>query len=230
MRVLDELGRLAELAEGQLGSFTEAQAASYGVSPDTLAELRRAGVCEEVSSVPGVLRLCAGGRHPFPRVFARWLALAPEQPAWTRAVPETGVVVGNSAAHVHGAGGLPQNHTEFGLADTGAVTAGPGVVLTRTVLEPDEWTLVQGLPVTRPGRTFADIATGPGVDLTDVEKLATAFLLTGAADKAELAAGIDRHLRRNGLAGDGRAWLDDLLAGADDAPVSPEGPGGHGTR
>ncbi|MFE7753299.1 hypothetical protein [Streptomyces sp. NPDC057428] len=69
------IGRIAEVAEGQVGLVTEQQAAACKASPAVLHEFLEARVIETV--VPGVVRLRGGTRPPFPpdgsRVLARYM-------------------------------------------------------------------------------------------------------------------------------------------------------------
>ncbi|MDQ1052000.1 hypothetical protein [Streptomyces sp. V4I2] len=210
--MMKTLGLLSDLAEGQSGMITAAQADSVGAD-----ELYRKGlvvehVIEQV--LPDVWRLRGGARHPFPRLYAHWLLLHPEQPAWERPIPASGVASHGAALRVYGVGNLPGPEAEFIVPDTAGVEPTRlNVIVHQTQLAADEVTERTGLPVTTPGRTLADLAAG--ADFEHLGRIATTFLRQGAATEEDLAQGLHRAMTVRGQTGSGTEYLDALLAGVD---------------
>lgn len=206
------IGRLSDLAEGQCGMITSAQAESVGADPMYLKGLMAENVIEPV--LPGVWRMRGGARHPFPRLYAYWLLLQPEQPAWERSVPASGVVSHGAALRVYGAGNLPGSEAEFIVPDaTGVDPTYLSVTVHQTTLAADEVTRRAELPVTTPGRTLADLATG--TDLEQLGRIATNFLRQKVATEEDLAQGLQRAMTARGESGNGAEYLAALLAGVD---------------
>lgn len=212
--MMDMVAQLFGIADGQFGYVTLAQARRTAVDKAAIGDVIDAGLAENVC--PGVIRMRAGGRHPFPRIYTAWLLLEPDQFAWERPRPAAGVVSGGSALRLYKVGDLPSEHIEFCAPEPSALASIPHVVVRQADLHEGDWTDRYGLPVTSPGRTLEDIASAPSTDLADLSRIASAFLRSGV-DEGELAAGIDRYLRRHGLDGDGRSWLNGLLSAADGA-------------
>ncbi|MFD3592294.1 type IV toxin-antitoxin system AbiEi family antitoxin domain-containing protein [Nocardia sp. NPDC058640] len=149
--------RLAELAESQWGLLTTAQAATVGVNGKQLQRLVDHAVLERLRH--GVYRMAGVPDHPVEPMRAEWLALEPARPAGERIrddVP-SGVVSHRSAADLHGLGDLDADYFEFSVP-TRCGTRSPDVRFHRAVLAPNDWTLVDGLPVTTPVRTIRDLA------------------------------------------------------------------------
>ncbi len=216
MKELQHLARLVDLAEGQYGLVTVAQATGRGVPPRRLDDLVDGGVLEPAAD--GVVRLRGGARHPHPRLLAAWLLLDPATPAWSRPAPAGGVVSHTSAVQLYGIGDRPGPGHEFTVP-----RPAPGVAhATVHVADVDDtdWRELHGLPVTRPGRTLVDLAVGGTLDLDELGRVADGLIRGRWADHEDLSAALDRHLRATGQRGDGAAWLDGLLAAAGRDPAS----------
>ncbi|MFL6075530.1 MAG: type IV toxin-antitoxin system AbiEi family antitoxin domain-containing protein [Mycobacteriales bacterium] len=144
---------LTEVAEEQWGLFTRRQAEATGMAWSTLARLARDGAVDRVAH--GVYRM--GGVPPSDGIELRaaWLQLAPDLPAWERG-PERGVVSHRSAAAEYGLGHLPADIHEFTLPGR-RQSRRPDVQIHRGTLKGDEWSVLRGLPVTRPARIAADL-------------------------------------------------------------------------
>jgi predicted transcriptional regulator of viral defense system len=146
--------KLAQLAEDQWGLLTRRQAEAAGVSPATLQRLGGSeGPLERMTH--GVYHLAGAPLPDHAPLRAAWLALAPETLAWERG-PEQGVVSHRSAAAIHGLGELPADRHEF-ILPMRRQTRRSDVRIHRGELRRDEWGLQQGLPVTTPARTAADL-------------------------------------------------------------------------
>lgn len=144
------LAALADLTEGQWGLFTRRQAEATGMAWSTLSRLARDGVAERVTH--GVYRLRGGVIADHLPLKAAWLALSPDTPAWSR-TPAQGVVSHRSAAALLGLGHLPADVHTFTLP-VRRQTRKPEVRLHRGT---PESRVFDGLPVTRPARTAADL-------------------------------------------------------------------------
>ena len=172
------LRTLAELSEEQWGLFTRRQAEATGMAWSTLARLSTgATMVERVAH--GVYRVRGAPRADHLDLRAAWLQLAPDLPVWKRDAG-TGVVTHRSAAALYGLGHLPADVHEFVLPQR-RQSRRPDVRLHRGRLRDGEWTLLGGLPVTRPSRIAADLLS----DREDPE--AVGYVISDA-----LRAGYDR--------------------------------------
>jgi predicted transcriptional regulator of viral defense system len=235
------LSVLADLGEEQWGLFTRRQAEATGLAWSTLARLTADGGAERVAR--GVYRLRGAPSVDHLDLRAAWLQLAPETPAWKRTAA-TGVVSHRSAASLYGFGHLPADVHQFTLPVRRQSRRGD-VRLHRGKLIDEEWTMLRGLPVTRPSRIAVDLLAHRE-DLAAVGHLIADALRGGhehpritAAAIAPLAA---RFAQRRG---DGAALLSWLLelggaheserrrwrAAAGDAPAQrTPGPAGEAPR
>ncbi|MFE4634808.1 hypothetical protein ACFRJ1_15720 [Streptomyces sp. NPDC056773] len=211
--MLKIIGSLGDVAEGQEGMVTEQQAAALGATGRVVQEFLDSRVIELV--LPGVFRLRGGARPAFPRLYAHWLLLAPQTPAWERPLPEAGVVSHGSALRLYGVGSLPGPVAEFTTPYSLPAEATEGVLIHRAELQSEEYREVAGLPVTVPARTFVDIATAGIADSEGLGRIATNFLNHGLTTHAELAQALEQQAPSG--PGSGAAQLDVLLAGVDGA-------------
>ncbi|MDX2601933.1 hypothetical protein PV379_10755 [Streptomyces caniscabiei] len=210
--MLQIVGSIADVAEGQTGLVTERQAAACGASPAVLTELLEGRVIETV--VPGVVRLRGGTRHPFPQLYAHWLLLAPDEPAWERLLPAAGVVSHGAAVRVYAVGNLPGPAAEFTVPPNHTSTSSQDVLIHHAELGPQDFREIAGLPVTSPGRTLADIAAAGSTDLEGLGRIATNLLQRRLATQAELAQALET-LELPGNTGTGTDRLSYLLASVD---------------
>ena len=116
MRSAEALRLLAELAASQWGMMTTAQAASIGVERLDLSRLSRAGHIERL--VHGIYRDAGAPSDEFEGLRAAWLAADPSRIAEERLqdLPGGAVVMGESAALLHGVGDLPADRHELSTA------------------------------------------------------------------------------------------------------------------
>lgn len=217
--MLKIVGSIADVAEGQAGLVTERQAAACGASPAVLHELLEGRVIETV--IPGVVRLRGGTRPSFPQLYAHWLLLAPDDPAWERPLPAAGVVSHGAAVRVYAVGNLPGPAAEFTVPPSHTATSSQDVLVHRAELEPQDFREVAGLPVTSPGRTLADIAAAGSTDLEGLGRIATNLLQRQLATQAELAQALEA-LELFGTTGTGADRLSYLLASVDGAETAAD--------
>jgi hypothetical protein len=206
-RMLDAFARVCTLAEGQHGLVAIAQLRGQ-VTEQVVAQWQDAEIVEPV--IDGVIRVRAGASHPHPTLYATWL-LADVTPAWERSLT-TLVVSHQSAAQLYGAGSAAPAGIEFSGRARNALPTGV-TVRPRSVRE-DECTVVEGLPVTGPARTLADLADDQGLDLSDLGRLARSFISQGWTTADRLGAELTEQFAGRDPAHDGPAWLEAALDAA----------------
>lgn len=205
------LHALAEISASQWGMVTSAQAAARGVTRLDLSRLAEVGDLERISQ--GVYKSAGAPAGSFLDVRAAWLSSDPARLAGERLSDgHRGVVVsGQTAAWLHDIGDLRSNRTEL-TAPTRRQTQRADVHYRQRDLAASDVTIRDGLPVTTPERTIADLVA----DRTDLSIVANA--LRDAIRKYELNLGqLESDLAplaaRNGHhKGDGAALLDQLFA------------------
>ncbi|MFH8886756.1 type IV toxin-antitoxin system AbiEi family antitoxin domain-containing protein [Streptomyces californicus] len=180
----EQLGRLAEYAADQWGLVTAAQAKRIGLNAVQILRLTEAGLLESVGR--GVYLLQAAGFPLHLEIKVAWLRLQPavfvsERPLGGK---DSGVVSHASACQLHGLGDIPAPKAEISVPRRRTTTE-PFVHLRTAQLEPDDITLVEGLPVTTARRTILDllrsktdgghlggvIADAERLDLIDIQDL-----------------------------------------------------------
>lgn|GEM_PF-152752 len=204
---------LAEVSESQWGMVTSAQANARGVSHMNLTRLTESGDLIRLSH--GVYKDAGAPGGEYDEVRSAWLASEPTRLAWDRLQekPPQVIVSGESAAAVHGIGNLRAMRSEF-TTPSRRQTQRPDVRYRTRTLTGDDVTVREGLPVTTPERTIADLVE----QRTQLDHVAGA--LRDAARKSRLD--VDRLsellgplAKRNGHAkGDGSALLEELLEAA----------------
>ena len=223
MKSRDAMRLLEELSASQWGMVTTAQAVAHGVPRLDLSRLCQSGHLERLAH--GVYRDAGAPSEEFESLRAAWLAADPSHTAEQRLRDLSGgvVVMGASAASLHGVGDLPADRHEFS-APVRRQTQRREVSYRRRSLEPTDVTLAHALPVTTIERTIADLVE----DRTDLSLVAD--VLRDAAQSrrldtdrlAELLAPLSarNHLRKD----DGHALLRHLaaLAGLDTASLVEE--------
>ncbi|ELB94393.1 hypothetical protein Rwratislav_04118 [Rhodococcus wratislaviensis IFP 2016] len=204
---------MAEFGAEQWGLITSAQARALGVTAVQMKRLADRGALERVHH--GIYRMT---RLPFdPRQDLRvaWVALDLETPAWERlSQPFPGGVVSHrSAAHLHDLGDLDTDVAELTCSRRVRLSLADVRIHTGTI-DVDDWTVVDGLPVTSARRTIADLAAG-GIDgghLAGIVRDALAHELVSIAELEKTLASFAFDYGH--VLGDGRAFLDALIAQA----------------
>lgn len=213
------LAVVSEIAAGQWGLLTTAQADREGVTRVQLARLTDAGVLERVDR--GVYATSAAPvEHRTLR--AAWLTLDPARTAEERLVDlvAAGVASHASAAGLHRLGDLLDDVPELTLPHRKQTRR--GVRLHHLALAEHDVTLVDGLPSTTAERTVVDLLRD-GHDPDHVAQIVGQGVRRGLIDVDDLATRLEPLARRHGQA-NGRALVDHLLdmVGLSDAAVARE--------
>jgi hypothetical protein len=193
--------------------LTTSQAAARGVSRLQISRLAQAGHLEQVGH--GIYRDAGAPPERFEAIKAGWLSVNPRMAAQDRlsARPLDAVVSGAAAAHLLGLGDLVPEPYEFTVPARRQTQRGELAFRHRT-LPPESLTWREGLPVTTPEQTIADL----------VEARADRSLVAGvladaeSADLGRLAELLSPLAARNGFGrNDGAAFCAELerLAGRD---------------
>jgi len=150
------VARLSDLAEGQWGLVTRAQARQLGIAWSTLSHLANpGGALERVAH--GVYRLRGSADPGHLSLRAAWLQLDPATPAWERLDQPKGALVSHSSAAVlYDVGDLRADTHEFTLP-VRRQTRRSDVRLHRGQVPDQDWLILHGLPTTRAGRMIADL-------------------------------------------------------------------------
>lgn len=211
-------GAVAEIAASQWGLVTTAQAEAHGVSRMLLSRMAASRELERVMHGVYVATSHSGG--PEVDVRARWIALDPGTLAPERlALPhEAGVVSHTSAAAMHRIGDIPVGEVELTVPERHR-TRRPGTLFHRASLDPSDVTLIDGLPVTTPARTVADLLVD-GHDMAHVADAVADILARNLDTTARLAVALDP-IADQFDADSGSTLLHELLAitGMDPATV-----------
>ena len=216
MRTVDALRLLAELSASQWGMMTTAQAATLGIKRLELSRLSGAGHLERLAH--GVYRDVGAPSDEFEGLRTAWLAADPSRTAEQRLPALSGgvVVMGESAASLHGVGDLPADRHELSTPIR-RQSRRPEVNYRHRQLEPGDVTIAYGLPVTTIERTIADLVE-TRTDLSLVADVLRDAAWARHLDTNRLAEMLGPLAARNGLRkGDGHTLLDHLstLAGLD---------------
>lgn len=144
------------IAADQWGLLTAKQAAEQGVSGVRLKRLTDNGLLQHVGR--GVYIVPGAGYPQHLEIKVAWLRLAPSKAAWQRSTtdPDSGVVSHTSACLLHDLGDIPAGNVEITVPRR-RVTRDPDIHLLTGYLEPEDITLVDGLPVTTAERTIIDL-------------------------------------------------------------------------
>lgn len=210
MKSTEALRVLADVTAYQWGMVTSAQASMHGVTRLDLSRLAEAGHLERLAH--GVYKDAGAPGNPFDDLRAAWLSTQPAimGEARIKARAEGVVVAGTSAARLHDIGDLWADRHEF-ISPKRRQSQRAEVRFRQRSLDPQDVTLVEGLPAMTMERTIADL----------VEEIGDLSLVADALRHASLKRNLDvprlRELlgplaKRNGLtSGDGSALLNRLL-------------------
>jgi predicted transcriptional regulator of viral defense system len=136
--------QLYQIAEGQAGYFTARQAREAGFSAERLTNSCKAGNIFRVAS--GVYRLARFPASPFEDLFVAWLRTGPNS-----------VISHESALAVYQLTDVLPGEIHVIIPRTASRRHG-GIRLHTNRLEPGDITTREGLPITTPARTIADLA------------------------------------------------------------------------
>lgn len=156
MRLFEAHLILSDYSYAQQGLVTSAQALSEGIDSTTLSRLTQKGALYRVRR--GVYLLASVAPTQNTDVRAAWLATDPGVLAEERLSTDDPIVISHeSATSLWEVGDLiPSKHT-FTRA-TRKQSSAPDIAHRTAPLSDDDWTLVDGLPVTTLIRTITDLA------------------------------------------------------------------------
>jgi predicted transcriptional regulator of viral defense system len=184
----DKLPRLFELAAGQAGHFTAAQARELGYSARSLLHHVAAGHFERVSR--GFYRLIGVPAGPHDDVVAAWLRFAPHRAVVSHDTALTLYDLAPSRSYaIHLT--LPREHRP---RNSRAAT-GVEFHTTTVPLQRDEVATRFGVEITSPARTITDVAD-IGIDPSVVIEATTRALAIGLVTSGELRGAVTRRSAR----------------------------------
>ncbi|MCZ4589167.1 type IV toxin-antitoxin system AbiEi family antitoxin domain-containing protein [Rhodococcus opacus] len=214
MRSDSRAAQVVALAAEQGGVVTSRQArAVTSVSVQQLKRMVDSGVLERLHH--GLYRLARMPEDVHLEERVAWLALDPGSVVWERLdqpVP-TGVLSHRTAAALHRLGDLDADVVELTAMRRIRLSL-PAVVVHRGVLSREDWQLVDGLPVTTPARTIADLAAA-GTDAGHLASVVRDALTRGLVTVEEVVAVLSPYAFDYGhRALDGQGFLEVLIAQA----------------
>jgi hypothetical protein len=157
---------LAEIANGQEGYVTRAQARNF-ITDGSLHRAVSDG--RLVSPTRGVYRFSASPEHPHEELYAAWLLLDPKRTAAERLIDPDALVFGRSALEVLDLGDLPAHRHIFAVKTLRRLRR-RDVVLKVRQWGPRDWVQAQGLPVARPAWVVAEMVA-EGADLEHMQMI-----------------------------------------------------------
>jgi hypothetical protein len=200
---------LADLAAEQWGLVTTAQAREVGVSPQAIARFTNQGALERMTH--GVYRVTGAPATPLDSLRAAWLALDPVRRAGERIRDHQPAVVSHrSAASIHRLGDLEADEFEFTSGER-KQSRRADIRIRRGHVGPEEWGVVDGLPVTTVIRTVDDLAADR-IDGGHLAGVVRDALTRQQVDDKALIAVLRHHAHHySAPMGDGKALLARLL-------------------
>lgn len=205
MRATRALRELNDLTASQWGLLTTAQAQNLGVGRLQLSRLAEAGHLERVSH--GIYRSAGAPTDRFELLKAAWLSVNPSLTAEQRLAisPPDAVISGATAAFLHRLGDLVPEPYEFTVPRRRQTQRSELRFRVRTLPE-SAITITEGMPVTSPEQTLADLVEAR----TDLSLVTDALTSAPRLDTVWLAQLLDPLAHRNG-ARSGVELLGDLL-------------------
>ena len=203
--------RIVGLASEQWGLITSRQARiSADVTPQQLKRMTDTGHLERLHH--GIYRLARFPHDEYHDERVAWLALDPARLMWERLdddVP-TGVLSHRTAARLHRLGDLDADTVEITALRRHRLSI-PDITIRRGPISRDDWQVIDGLPVTIPVRTIADLAAA-GTDSGHLAAVVRDALTRDLASVEDTAAALAPHAFAYGhRALDGHGFLDALI-------------------
>lgn len=188
------IGALAEIAAGQRGFITRAQAVAAGAGDDDLRRAVRSGWLERAGH--GLYRVAGAGVRANDEIYAAWLRLGSGRDARERLTEPDAIVAGASAAAVYGIGDVPERVHEF-IVFRRTQTRDPGVRLhLRRDADAGRWRVADDLPVQEPADAAAWILDHGEGDPAHAGQLMREAIATGLADPRQSGRALEPVARR----------------------------------
>ena len=214
MSLIDHASALSAVAAEQGGLVTSAQAAKVGVTPLALSRLTEKGLLERVSHGVYAFSVSPDLNRT---IRGEWLALAPDVFVADRLRdPSLGVVSHTSAAVVHDLGDFLEPKHEFTMPSR-RQSRRP-IRIHRGDLAFDDVTIADGMLVTTPQRTVADLVADFR-DLEHVSRVVRDALRRDRCTVSSIAARLDQLAPTRGFR-DGHDLVDFLM---ETAGIGPDG-------
>lgn len=189
MKMIEAIRAINDIAASQRGLFTTAQAQASGVDRYVLSRLESLGNIERLAK--GVYRM---GGSPSTReedVLAAWLSIDPGRRPGGLSIEGAPVAMGATAAWLYGLGEIGPSPYEFCMPER-KQTKCPNFVLRKRSLDPEDVSIVAGIPTAKPARTVVDLIDC-GEDLSLVANVLSDALGRGLVDNEEaLRESVDR--------------------------------------
>jgi hypothetical protein len=203
---------MADVASGQWGLITTAQAKRVGVTAQAVARLAREGALDRLAH--GIYRIAGTPPDPRDGVRAAWLGLDPDQFGPERvAEARPDLVSHRSAAMLLGIGDLIADEHEFTVLGR-RQSRREDIRFHRDSAGATEWTVEDGLPVTTAVQTIHDLAAGP-MDGDHLRDLVRDAITSGKASPDDLAVALRASAHRFGVAlGDASTLIREATANA----------------
>ena len=157
MKAREAVRELSKIAEAQRGLVTTRQAARTGVPRLTLTRLEDDGAIERLTH--GVYRVGGAPHAEHESLRAHWLALDPERTVAERLADKSRMIAVShrSAADVHGIGDLDADEHQY-TTTYRKQSAREGVRVSQRAIDASDVQVADGMLVTTPERTIADLA------------------------------------------------------------------------
>lgn len=212
--LIDRASALSAVAAEQGGLVTSAQAATVGVTPLTLSRLTEKGLLDRVSHGVYAFSVSPDLNRT---IRGEWLALAPEVLVADRLRdPSLGVVSHTSAAIVHDLGDFLEPKHEFTMPSRRQSRR--AIRIHQGDLTSDDVTIADGMLVTTPQRTVADLVADFR-DLEHVSRVVRDALRRDRCTVSSIATQLDRLAPTRGFR-DGHDLMDFLM---ETAGIGPDG-------
>jgi hypothetical protein len=185
MRQGDLVGMLADIATGQRGFITRAQAVAAGAEDDDLRRAVRGRWLERAGH--GLYRVAGAGVRANDELYAAWLRLAPSRDVQQRLAVPDAIVAGASAVAVYGIGDVPQRVHEFIVLRRTQTRDSEVRLHLRQEIGAYEWRVVDDLPVQEPPIAAAWILDHGEGDPSHVGQLMREAIITGLTEPRHAA-------------------------------------------
>lgn len=189
MKMIEAIRAINDIAASQRGLFTTAQAQASGVERYVLSRLESLGNIERLAK--GVYRMDGSPSTREEDVLTAWLSIDPRRRPGDIAGENAPVAMGATAAWLYGLGEIGPSPYEFCMPER-KQTKRPNFVLRKRSLDPEDVSIVAGIPTAKPARTVGDLIDC-SEDLSLVANVLSDALGRGLVDNEEaLRESVDR--------------------------------------